>query len=99
MNTEILLPHPETNPETVSRKIRKNLPWILGAATVVAGTFFIRAWASRSKTQEHEETEKQGNTPAGISGKSFVVQLLPLAMLFLKNWLKKTEPGKEVATP
>jgi len=98
MNTDILLKHSEINPRTVNSKLRKNLPFILGAATVVAGTFFIRSWVRRSKNHDQKETEQQENPSAGITTKSIVVQLLPIATLFLKNWLTKSEPEKETAT-
>jgi hypothetical protein len=98
MNTYDLLVKPETDKEIVPSKMRKSLPWIIGAATVVAGTLLIRSWKRNAKEQENEEPEQQINTSNGIIFKSLATQLIPIAALFLKHWLKKGSSEKEALT-
>jgi len=98
MNTYDLLVNPGTDNKIVQSKMRKSLPWIIGAATVVAGTLLIRSWKRNAKEQENEKPEQQANTSDGIIFKSVAAQLLPLAALFLKNWLKKGASEKKALT-
>lgn len=87
----------EIDPIIVKNKLRKALPFIIGAATAVAGTLLIRAWIQHSKNQEIEEVEEPIETPA-ITAKSIAFQLLPFATLFLKNWITRNKTPKPVVT-
>jgi len=97
-----LIPVPlnkEIDPAQVKSRLQQSLPFIVGAATAIAGTLLIRAWVRHSKNQEVEEVEEPQPVSPGITAKSIAFQLLPFATLFLKSWLTRDKKENAVATP
>jgi len=70
--------------------IRKTLPFVIGAGTVLLGTFLIRKWMQRPKTEPVITSQPTIPTPTSANiTKVVVAQLLPFAAILVKNLLAK----------
>jgi hypothetical protein len=79
--------------------IRKTLPFVIGAGTVLLGTFLIRKWMQRPKTEP--VIASQPTIPAPTSAnitKAVVAQLLPFAAILVKTLLAKRRASASTHT-
>ena len=79
--------------------IRKTLPFVIGAGTVLLGTFLIRKWMQRPKSESYIAPRPAIATPASANiTKVVVAQLLPFAAILVKNLLAKRRAAASTPT-